>query len=85
MRDFKFQIKSESHKGTSFSKYVGTYHLLSRIGDLSKFYWYLTKRFSSVEYEPELFPCITLLYTIVKIQLFVYFTRVKLICLEYDK
>ena len=41
-----------------------TYRLLSRIGDLSKFYWYLIKHFSTctIEYEPELFPCITLLY-----------------------
>ena len=43
---------------------VLTYHLLSRIGNLRKFYWYLVKRFSTytIEYEPELFPCITLLY-----------------------
>ena len=64
--DTKYGIKV---KTCSLCTSVWTYHLLSRIGDLSKFYWYLVKCFPSVEYEPELFPCITLLYknTIVRI------------------
>ena len=49
---------------------VWVYHLLSRIGDLSKFYWYLVKHFFSVEYEPKLFPCITLLYKNTTVHIF---------------
>ena len=39
---------------------------------MSKFYWYLIKRFSTctIEYEPELFPCITLLYKNTTVRIF---------------
>ena len=58
--DAKYGIKV---KTCSLCMSVWVYHLMSRIGDLSKFYWYLVKCFSTctIEYEPELFPCITLL------------------------
>ena len=49
---------------------VWTYHLLSRIGELSKFYAYIIKRFPTVEYEPELFPCITLSFKSTLIRMF---------------
>ena len=57
--DTKYGIKVVT---CSLCTSVWTYHLLSRIGDLSKFYWCLVKRLFSVEYEPKLFSCITLLY-----------------------
>ena len=67
--DAKYDIKV---KTCSLCTSVWTYHLLSRIGDLSKFYWYLVKRFSTctIEYEPELFPCITLLYKNTTVRIF---------------
>ena len=39
-------------KTCSLCTSVWSYHLLWRIGELSKFYGYLIKRFSTVEYEP---------------------------------
>ena len=57
-------------KTCSLCTSVWSYHLLSRIGELSKFYGYLIKRFFTVEYEPELFPCITLSYKNTTIRLF---------------
>ena len=65
--DTKYGIKV---KTCSLCTSVWTYHLLSRIGNLSKFYWYLIKCFSSVEYEPELFLCITLLYRNTTVHIF---------------
>ena len=57
-------------KTCSLCMSVWTYHLLLRIGELSKFYWYLEKHFFSVEYEPELFSCITLLYKNTTVHIF---------------
>ena len=65
--DTKYGIKV---KTCSLCTSVWTYHILSRIGELSKFYWYLVKRFSSVEYKPELFPRITLLYKNTTVRIF---------------
>ena len=67
--DTKYGIKV---KTCSLCTSVWVYHLLSRIGELSKFYWYLVKRFSTctIEYEPELFPCITLLYKNTTVRIF---------------
>ncbi len=65
--NIKYGIKVKTcHLCTS----VWSYHFLSRIGDLSKFYWYLRKRFSTVEYEPELFPCITMNFCNASIRMF---------------
>ena len=59
MNYFIYSIQSIVLKTCSLCKSVWTYH------------WYLVKRFSTclIEYKPELFPCITLLYknTIVRI------------------
>ena len=59
-------------KTCSLCTSVWTYHILSRIGDLSKFYWCLIKCFytCTIEYEPELFPCITLLYKNTTVRIF---------------
>ena len=37
---------------------------------MSKLYWYLEKRFFSVEYKPELFPCVTLLFKNTTVRIF---------------
>lgn len=44
---------------------VWTFSLFSRVGELSKFYTFVSKEFPSlkVELEPELFPCITIVFT----------------------
>ena len=67
--DTKYGIKVNAY---SLCTSVWTYRLLSRIGNLSKFYWYLIKRFSTciTTYEPELFPCITLLYKNTTVRIF---------------
>ena len=65
--DTKYGIKV---KTCSLCTSVWVYHLLSRIGDLSKFYRYLVKHFPSVEYKPELFVCITLLYKNTTVHIF---------------
>ena len=65
--DTKYGIKV---KTCSLCTSVWTYNILSRIGEVSKFYWYLVKHFPNVEYEPELFPCITLLYKNTTVHIF---------------
>ena len=58
-------------KTCSLCTFVWTYCSLSRIGELSKFYWYLVTRFPTcTEYEPELFPCITINFCKVSIRMF---------------
>ena len=69
LHNTKYGIKV---KTCSLCTSVWTNRLLSRIGNLNKLYWYLIKRFSTctIEYEPELFPCITLLYKNTTVRMF---------------
>ena len=59
-------------KYVAYIRLYGDIFLLSRIGEFSKFYWYLVKCFPTctIEYETELFPCIIINFYKASVRIF---------------